>query len=362
MCYYRYNGLGSIYIGGKKIISFNKVYIMFKGYSSLENHYNGKFIERIRNNALDGGEWVAREKIHGTNFSFIVSRDSVTCAKRTGIINDGEDFFGYAIVQAKYRDSLLALQKSITGAVISYQVFGEFAGGGIQKGVDYGDKDFYVFDILVNTEGGTSYIDDYMMEGICNTLGFKMAPLLGRGKFDELSKLPNDLLSVVKEYNACLTEPNSLAHVNRCVFKAVPAQENQTPAEGYVLKPCYPKFLPNGSRVAIKCKNSRFSEKAKSDKPIKPKAVLTEVDTEVLNKLAEFATLNRVGNVISKIGEVSTKDFGKVMGLTVKDIFEEAEREDIGLHQADQPDVVKKELITVVQNVLRPAWIELVSQ
>lgn len=333
---------------------------MFKGYSSLENHHNGKFIERIRNNALDGGEWVAREKIHGTNFSFIVSRDAVTCAKRSGIIHDGEDFFGYAIVQARYRDSLLELQKAITGAVTSYQVFGEFAGGGIQKGVDYGDKDFYVFDILVTTESGESaYVDDYMMEGLCNTFGFKMAPLLGRGKFDDLIQLPNMLDVVVNDYNE-LAKNEGISVANKHVWKAVVAEDNI--AEGYVLKPCYPKFLPNGSRVAIKCKNSKFSEKAKSDKPVKPKAVLTEVDTEVLNKLAEFATLNRVGNVISKIGEISTKDFGKVMGLTVKDIFEEAEREDIGLHQADQPDVVKKELISIVQNVLRPAWIELVSQ
>eukprot|EP01084_Bolivina_argentea_P235736 396577_1 len=89
-----------------------------------------------------------------------------------------------------------------TSAVVSYQVFGEFAGPGIQKNVDYGDKDFYVFDIIVTTESGdVTYVDDYMMESFCNTFKFKMAPLLGRGKLEELIKLPNDLDSVVQDYN-----------------------------------------------------------------------------------------------------------------------------------------------------------------
>lgn len=332
---------------------------MFEKYSSLENHYNGKFIEKIRNAGFDVTEpWVAREKIHGTNFSIIIERDAVTCAKRTGPILAGEDFFGYEIVLKKYNDSIKAVQHTIKEGS-SMQIFGEFAGGGIQKGVDYGEKDFYVFDILVKTAEGTNqFVDDYMMETICNTFGFKLAPLLGRGKFDELSKLPNDLDVVVHRYNKAI-EAHGLKEANSTPFQV--EVENKNVAEGYVLKPCYPKFFPNGARVAIKCKNSKFSEKAKSDKPIKAKAVLTDVDKVALSTLAAYATLNRVNNVISKIGQVGPKDFGKVMGLTVQDILEEAAREEIFITDADQPDVVKKELVTYVQGVIRPVWIELVS-
>ena len=336
---------------------------MFEKYSSLENHYNNGFIERIRGSHFDLTEtWVAREKIHGTNFSIIIERDTVTCAKRTGPILPAEDFYGYSVILKKYNDSIKAIQHTIKEGS-GMQIFGEFAGCGIQKGVDYGEKDFYVFDILVKTDKGTSqFIDDYMMETVCNTFGFKMAPLLGRGKFDTLAKLPNDLLSVVNKYNECLTEdPESLRHVNRCQFKAVSAPEGQTPAEGYVLKPCYPKFFSNGTRVAIKCKNSKFSEKSKSDKPIKTAAVLTGIDKVTLSTLAQYATINRVNNVISKIGQVSPRDFGKVLGLTIQDILEEAGREEIFITNADQPDVVKKELVTYVQGIIRPVWIELVS-
>lgn len=336
---------------------------MFEKYSSLENHYNGKFIEKIRNAGFDVTEpWVAREKIHGTNFSIIIERDAVTCAKRTGPILSGEDFFGYEIVLKKYNDSIKAVQHTIKEGS-SMQIFGEFAGGGIQKGVDYGEKDFYVFDILVKTAEGTNqFVDDYMVEQICNTFWFKMAPLLGRGKFDDLAKLPNDLLSVVNKYNECLTdEPESLRHVNRCEFKAIPAPEDKTPAEGYVLKPCYPKFFPNGSRVAIKCKNSKFSEKSKSDKPIKPKVELTEQDNKVYFDFESYINVNRINNVVSKIGKPGPKDFGKVMGLTVKDLLEEAEREGIVLGAADNPDLVKKAIIKTTQDVLRHVWQYLIS-
>lgn len=333
---------------------------MFEKYSTLENHYNGKFIERIRNAGFDVTEtWVAREKIHGTNFSVIVTKDSIQPAKRTGPILPAEDFFGYMVIMGRYNNSFKAIQGALTGAVVQYQIFGEFAGGGIQKGVDYGEKDFYVFDIAVTTESGkTEYVDDFFMENLCNLMGFKMAPLLGRGKFDELAKLPNDLDVVVHRYNKAI-EAHGLKEANSTPFQV--EVENKNIAEGYVLKPCYPKFFANGSRVAIKCKNSKFSEKAKSDKPIKPKTELTDNDKVALSTLCQYATINRVNNVISKIGKVGPKDFGKVMGLTVQDILEEAGREEIFITDADRADVVKKELVNYVQSVIRPVWIELVS-
>jgi Rnl2 family RNA ligase len=335
---------------------------MFKKYSSLENHYNSKFIEKLYSLGLTGGEWVAREKIHGTNFSLIIERDKVTCAKRTGPILPAEDFYGYEIVLKKYDKAIKGVQEVMdsisTSVPVTYQVFGEFAGGGIQKGVDYGEKDFYVFDIIINTESGdTYYMSDYEMQDFCNTFGFKMAPMLGRGTFDALIMIPNDLDSVLAAYNVTASE--DLVEANNCVFDANVIGDNT--AEGYVLKPCFPKWLPNGARVAIKCKNSKFSEKKKSDKPIKAKVELSKADNKLVGILACYVTLNRVNNVISKIGEIGPKDFGKVMGLTVQDILEETSREGITLTQADNPSLIKKELVKMVQDVLRPAWIELVS-
>ena len=106
---------------------------MFKKYSSLENHYKSKFIEKLYSLGLTGGEWVAREQIHGTNFSLSIERDKVTCAKRTGPILPAEDFYGYEIVLKKYDKAIKGVQEVMdsisTSVPVTYQVFGEFAGG-----------------------------------------------------------------------------------------------------------------------------------------------------------------------------------------------------------------------------------------
>lgn len=335
---------------------------MFKKYSSLENHYNNKFIEKLRTNGLTGGEWVAREKIHGTNFSLIIERDAVTCAKRTGPILPAEDFYGYEIVLKNYADSIKSVQHLIESINYqSYQIYGEFAGPGIQKNVDYGDKDFYVFDIRVTKEDGTeSVLTDTLMEAFCIIHKFKVAPCLATGSFEDLIKLPNDFDSVVPDYNFAVDNAG-LTIANSTDF--IPKVEGKVfTAEGFVLKPDVPTWLPNGNRVAIKCKNSKFSEKKKSDKPIKAAVVLSQDDMDLMWQFTDYVTVNRINNVISKIGEVSKKDFGKVMGLTVQDILEEAAREELELTDAENPVEVKKQLVECVKDTLRAVWIELVSK
>lgn len=330
----------------------------FNGYSSLENHHNGKFISKIRELALDSGEWVSREKIHGTNFSVLITADAIQPCKRSGPILPTENFFGYEIIMKRYALSFKQMQESLElTKYSSVQVFGEFAGDGIQKGVDYGEKDFYVFDILVHDENGSRYITDRGVEDIVNCYGFKIAPLIGRGTFEDLIKLPNDFQIIVNRYNEKASE--DLESANSQVWLLEEGTDNI--AEGYVLKPNEPKYLPNGSRVAIKCKNSKFSEKKKSDKLIQPPKELSEADANLLTEFSEYATWNRVSNVVSKIGEVTAKDFGKVMGLTLQDIFVEAEREGLEINQAEDPALVKKQLQKLVQEVIREKWAELLA-
>lgn len=335
----------------------------FKSYSSLENHHNGKFISKIRELALDSGEWVAREKIHGTNFSVIITADSIIPCKRSGPILPSESFFGYEIIMKRYAKSFERIKELLDLCSLEFiQVFGEFAGTGIQKGVDYGEKDFYVFDVLVNRKNSWNYIIDSgrgSVEEFANTYGLKIAPLIGRGKFEDLIKLPNDFQIIVNRYNETYNQENGNVVANTHIWLLEEGTDNI--AEGYVLKPNIPAWLPNGARVAIKCKNSKFSEKAKSDKLIQPPKELSPIDADVLMKFSEYATWNRVSNVISKWGEVNAKDFGKVLGLTMQDIFVEAEREGLEINHAEDPVLVKKQLQKLVGEVIRERWSEVVT-
>ena len=69
----------------------------FTKYSSIENHYRTEFIERIRMEGMDGGKWIATEKIHGANFSIWVNASRTRIAKRTGLLGEdgkgGDGFF-----------------------------------------------------------------------------------------------------------------------------------------------------------------------------------------------------------------------------------------------------------------------------
>lgn len=54
---------------------------------------------------------------------------------------------------------------------------------------------------------------------------------------------------------------------------------------------------------------------------------LSEASQSVLHNLTSYVTDSRVVSVISKIGKVGTKDFQRILGLTVQDAIEEYEKD-----------------------------------
>lgn len=308
----------------------------FKKYDSLENHTNDKFLTVVQN-FIDkpNMQWYATEKIHGTNFSVIISPDgTITPAKRSGVILEAEKFFNYMNIMQKYNESFKSILDLAKGTNTIFQIFGEYAGHGIQKEVDYGEQDFYVFDIAING----IYASEATVREFATDFGLKLVPLVKVGPLKELLELPVEFKSLVN-----------------------PDAEGNNIGEGLVIKPSETQYLTNGKRAAIKYKTDKFKEKNKSQKP-KIEVPLSEKDEEILSKLNEFNTVNRISNVISHIGQVTSKDFGKVLGLTLKDIFEEAGREGIDIMEADSANKVKKELQRLVQNTIRSCWINFLGE
>ena len=248
----------------------------FKKYSSLENHTNAKFLEKVMDSIQEGtceNNFVAREKIHGTNFSVIITSDDIIPAKRSGPIEVTESFFGWQDLMAKYKANFVQIQDVLNygnNPKASIQIFGEYAGGGIQKEVDYGDKDFYVFDVLIDTGVDSMYYDDIEVTHFCNTHDLKMAPLITTGTLQELLTLPVEFESLVNEYDKQFEANGSMA--NYMAFKQSEVKDNA--AEGLVIKPIKPAFLRTGSRIAIKYKTDAFKEKKKGQLPKIPTQVL----------------------------------------------------------------------------------------
>lgn len=329
--------------------------MIFVKYNSLENHYRQNVIDCFTQSGYTapGMTWVAMEKIHGTNFQLAVDKDHVQAGRRTDLLDDFDKFYEADLIVKKYSDNARAVFElvcNIIDKVKQVTIFGEYAGNlstgkMIQKEVQYGDQDFYVFDIMVFVEGEESgyYLPhDAVMTYIDGK--FKHAPVIYVGDFEGVCKLPNDFQSVVNQGSD---------------FKLVEGTDNI--AEGFVAKLMTPKYCRQG-RVIFKSKNSKFSEKDKSDKPVKVKEPLGESDMEFIQSVSEYITANRLKNVLSKIGVPTTKDFGKVSGNLSKDALEDFTK-DTGksVRDADRPGDVARAINNLSGELVRDNWMNILD-
>ena len=265
----------------------------FEKYASIENSYREKFIELIRGTTAAQDTWFVTEKIHGSNFSIIYDGNEFKFASRGGILEPGDSFFGYQdVVKDKLKAvlqiySILSVDKEPEELVI----YGEIFGPGIQKGVNYGKKDFRFFDIKVNGQ----FLDQVELQRFSSD-DLLMVPQLCFGKFD-----------TVLNFN--------------CEFNSLILGQANNPAEGVVLKPNTTLFLDPDNRVILKKKHPKFSEIAHASNVKQEKG-----EVFIPLPLAKFITLNRLDNVFSKI-EPTFKNFNAIQAEFISDILKDAAKE-----------------------------------
>ncbi|KAG5512554.1 hypothetical protein GH5_08523 [Leishmania sp. Ghana 2012 LV757] len=92
-------------------------------------------IDAIRRTAIANQEWVACEKVHGTNFAiYLISENEVRFAKRSGIMDPNEHFFGYHLLvddftaQVRALCALLKRKYGVTGRMGRVVLHGELFG------------------------------------------------------------------------------------------------------------------------------------------------------------------------------------------------------------------------------------------
>ena len=268
----------------------------FKKFSSLENTYRQNLIDKTQYEGKDGGLWIATEKLHGANFSFWCDGSEVKVASRSQFV-DGT-FYNCQAVINKYSDSVMNLFNVLQGEHKELVIYGELFGGNVQKEVEYGEKDFRAFDLTLD-----GIVQSKLSQRAwCEGCGILSAPLIASGTFAECLALPNT-------FKSTLTPEG---------------YEGENKSEGLVIEPVEPNWFNNGSRIYFKNKTESFSERQ-----AKPKQVfeLSDDESALLNEMLEYNTPQRVSNVISKIGQVTNKDFGRILGLTTQDLLEEYTKE-----------------------------------
>ena len=322
----------------------------FKKYSSIENSFSREFMEHVVAEMPQDLEYVVQEKVHGANTSFLCDGETLRFAKRTSMLEEGEQFYDYPELLERYRDRVLKLFGDIKAKypeVTHISVFGEMFGGLyphdgvktkqkvslIQRGVCYTpDHEFYGFDIYLFTEAGGRFLPVDEVNEIFETNGFFYAKTLFRGTLTECLKQPNAFQSKIAEW------------------LGLPAIEDNI-CEGIVIRPVTPMYLRNGSRVLIKSKNERFAERKSAKRRTKLFVEPVPYSEELKALIVEgetYVTENRLANVVSHIGEVHfPKDFGKVMGLFSKDVLEDFLKEHGNLYavlEKSEQKLLNKEL------------------
>ncbi len=297
--------------------------MQFKKFSSIENSYRDQFIEMIKANHLDGGEWVVTEKVHGGQLSIYYDGSELKASSRTMFLEGDADFYNYQKVLAENEEKikklfqLLSEQRENLSQIV---IYGELFGGSyphpdvpkvktakrLQKGVFYHpDNLFYAFDI----RAGETYLTIDEADALFEAAGLFYAKPIKRGTFEECLKHPNTFPSQISGW-----------------LGLPPIDDNL--AEGFVLRPVEPRFLPIGERIILKSKNEKFKERVKQkNRPYREPEKLSEQAVKLSRELLSMVTENRLQNVLSKRGELPyplpKNLFGEIMKEFVADIMEE---------------------------------------
>ena len=215
---------------------------MFFKYPSLVNHYaigrENRIVQRLDD------LWIATEKIHGANASYIIDKEgNESFAKRTSLINSEDKQFNQlpSCVSDSIKNSAKAILEDANADYVI--VYGEYFGSGIQK-MDYdivksGEKTFKVFDVLVHKHGDSKDKFTVLSNGM-----FKYFSLYDLAPIVSISK-------TLREYLNDEMDDDSLLGGYK---------------EGLVYKPSEPYEIDENHRyVGVKRKTEKYLEKEREE-------------------------------------------------------------------------------------------------
>jgi Rnl2 family RNA ligase len=345
--------------------------IVFTKYNSIENSYRQAFLDKcafaVGNNVL-----VAVEKIHGANFAFVMDDSKTRVAKRSGLISELETFYGHTRFYSRYEPTIRTIYEMVKDSFPSLKlmtVYGEIFGGRyqgvtntgakqVQSGMNYHpDNEFMVFDIRLEFDTGVArYIPFADIQELLEDANFmepnsnrhlKTAPVIAIGTLEELIK------------------------IDPLIYTKVPAafgiDENHTRTEadygeGFVIRGYTDDYrTDNGERVILKQKNKLFNEKEQEVK-IKTAATLDEETQAKLDKICSYINTNRLNAVVSKIGTITQKDFGRLQGDLTRDALEDFEKDEgYKLTEDENWSLLAKRVGAHTALTIRGQWLNLID-
>lgn len=328
---------------------------IFKKYPSIEGADRTKVIDYIVQLGFDQIPWQVGLKVHGANFGIMTDGKTMEATKRSGfIVPDDGAFYGYQNVMATYQQRIFDFYrflKDVFPLLDILTLYGELFGGKyghpdvpndphgtmVQKGVDYcPHNDFFLFDIKVDD----LFVNKCYTTIACNDHGFIGNVPLFQGSFRDCLQYPNEFPDPLhKKWNLPEIEGNI--------------------CEGVIIEPEEPKFFQSGSRIILKNKNEKFAEKASHRKQRKIQAPheWSEEGWSEVEEMFAYINENRLRNILSHIGEVTDKDFGRIMGMFAQDVFKDYlkdHNDEFSVLDKKEQDLFKKEMQRKCAECIRP--------
>jgi len=325
--------------GGEGDKPVNKEHIEFVEYHSIDVKGRKTKSQFAGAKKEDENVWVVLEKVHGCNFSFICNGEHLGAARRTGLLDDHETFYGWQKVRDKYREAVFFLFRELSTkyaedgeeeplTVLSITIYGELFGGiyphadvpdlGLlhcQKGVYYSnDIEFFAFDILI-----------------------KAASKAQPSKIKKLWLNYRTAMKLFKKYNIFCAQPLKEGPFDECIKydikfnSTIPAllglpELPQNQCEGIVVKSIEPTFTAQGKRHIFKAKNAQFQE-------VNPKVPLTLYEKQreaaranlekIYDEVERYINDNRMDTLRSKIGEVTTERINEASEAYFADVMKD---------------------------------------
>lgn len=319
-----------------------------------------------------------REKIHGANFQVLVdSYGNIQYFSREQEIPELKNFYGCDVVvdriASKISDLVSIMEikyRDLINNKTSILVFGELAGNQssgkrIQTGIEYGESDFYVFDIVIADETDPEnvvkyYLSDIATNILCSIAGLEVAPILGAYTLEKINEIgvPCFQSQIVEGDVGVVDEESGIRNL----------------AEGVIIKAYDPRDIwnpkalryNNGRRVIAKWKAKRWSEKKnRAPKVIKK---MSEKDQDLFNSMIEYLHENRVAGVMSKLADqvFTPNDYGRILGLFTSDALKDYLL-DVGVTSLSELDIDDRNLLmrsfnSEATDVLRPVWISTIME
>ena len=280
----------------------------------------------------DAFTWVVTEKIHGFNARFGLTAQGLPwCGSRNTVVHTGypetwprdglQGFVGYAA------DHIMPL-------VCGTTMFGEWAGKGVQKGVDYGEKNLYLFGIM---DDGKLIAWDTLCDSAM-LLGIKTVPPLYYHK-----GLPS-----IEQLTEWRDGQSSIATTQR---EGIAITQDPPARDGY------------GHYLIGKFKGAAFSENARAAKPPRELPDMTVLQ----NFVDDYATPVRFEHVLQQVAEelrgqfdnehkdaLDVRNTGRVLQSMYEDVVREAGAEYEALSESDRK-LLGKVLNTATKKLLDAA-------